>query len=117
MLRKINAVISLFITLLLLDHAIFHAVWMLSEGKIEKSASKMTFMLFGFMILHAILCVVILIRSRKGATVKKSKGYAKMNAQTYVQRISGMLLIVFVVLHIVPHPSQVASSVQVAVPP
>ena len=40
-LRKINAVLSLFTTVLLMDHAIFLSVWMLSRCSIEKSADFM----------------------------------------------------------------------------
>lgn len=36
LLRKINAVLSLISTILILDHAIFLAIWMLSRCSIEK---------------------------------------------------------------------------------
>ena len=45
LLRKINAVISLLITLLLMDHAIFMGVWMLSEGGIDQNATKLPWLL------------------------------------------------------------------------
>ena len=58
-LRKINAWLSLLTTLLFLDHAIFHAVWMLSKGTIEKSADSMPRILFAVMMIHAIVSIVL----------------------------------------------------------
>ena len=40
LLRKINAGLSLLITLLLIDHAAFMGVWMLSKGGIAQNAKK-----------------------------------------------------------------------------
>ena len=100
MLRKINAVLSLVITWLLLVHAIINGVWMLSRGAFTKAQNPLAFILFMLMMLHAIMCIVLLIRAHKGAEKRKCKGYPNMNAQTYIQRIGGALLILFTVLHI-----------------
>ena len=118
-LRKINAVISLIITLLLMDHAIFMGVWMLSMGEIEQNASKLPRMLFVLMIVHAIISIVLGIRGHKGAIKGKYNGYAQMNVPTYIQRVSGMLLIVFSVLHILGATGvmQPPQFVHVVVPP
>lgn len=62
-LRKLNAWLSLFTTLLFLDHAIFHAVWMLSKGTIEKSADSMPKILFVVMMIHAVISTPILYAS------------------------------------------------------
>ena len=99
-LRKINAWLSLLTTLLFLDHAIFHAVWMLSRGTIEKSANSMPKILFVVMILHAIISIVLAFLGHKGADKIKCKDYPNMNKPTYIQRCSGVVLIPLTVLHI-----------------
>ena len=99
-LRKINAWLSLLTTLLFLDHAIFHAVWMLSKGTIEKSADSMPRILFAVMMIHAIVSIVLAFLGNKGADKIKCKGYSNLNKTTYIQRFSGIVLIPLTVLHI-----------------
>lgn len=99
-LRKINAVLSLIATLLFLDHAIFQAVHMLSEGGIKQSASFMPYILTVTMILHALLSIVLAILGHKGADKRKCEAYPKLNIATNIQRISGVLLILLTALHI-----------------
>ena len=99
-LRKINAWLSLFTTLLFLDHAIFHAVWMLSKGTVEKSADSMPRILFVVMMIHAIISIVLAFLEHKGADKIKCKGYFDLNKATYIQRFSGIVLIPLTVLHI-----------------
>ena len=100
LLRKINAGISLIITFLLMDHAIFMGVWMLSKGAVAQNASKLPWLLFVLMMVHAIICIAFAILAHKGAEKRKCNGYPKMNIATNLQRASGMLMIVFSVLHI-----------------
>ena len=119
LLRKINAVISLLITLLLMDHAIFMGVWMLSEGGIAQNASKLPRLLVVLMMVHAIISIIFAILGHKGVEKRKYNGYPKMNKATYFQRASGILMIVFTVLHVlgatgVMQPPQL---VHVIVPP
>lgn len=99
-LRKINAVLSLLTTVMLMNHAIFHAVWMLSRGSIEKSANSMPWILFVLMLLHAIISIIFAILGHKGAEKRKVKSYTQMNKTTIIQRASGVSLILFTVLHI-----------------
>ena len=99
-LRKINAWLGLVITFLFLNHAIFHAVWMLSRGGITKKPGKIALLLFGLMMLHAIISILFAFLGHKGAEKRKCNGYFNMNKTTYIQRISGILLIFFTVLHI-----------------
>ena len=98
--RKINAGISLIITFLLMSHAIFMGVWMLSKGEIEQSPNKLPWVLFILMMVHAIISILLAIRGHKGAEKRKCNGYSQMNVPTYIQRVSGILLIPFCVLHI-----------------
>ena len=99
-LRKINAWFGLITTLLLLDHAIFHAVWMLSKGSIEKSANIMPVILYGSMVIHAIISIILVVFEKKGDESKKIYGYPKLNKTTYIQRASGILLMLFTALHV-----------------
>lgn len=99
-LRKINAVLGLITTLLILDHAIFHAVWMLSGCSIEKSAGGMSMFMFVVMIVHAAVSIVLAVLGHKGAEKRKCNGYPKLNRATIIQRMSGVLLILLTVLHI-----------------
>ena len=100
MLRKINAWLSLVITTMLLDHAIFNAVWMLSKGGIEKTANSIPWILFRLMMLHAIISIALAILGHKGAEKRKCKSYSNMNISTNIQRMSGVSLILLTVLHI-----------------
>ena len=114
-LRKINACMSLITTLLFLDHAIFHGVWMLSRGSIPKNADSMPRILFLCMMIHAIIGIVLLIMNHRGIDKCKCKNYPDMNRATYVQRISGVVLIPLTVLHIlgtigVMEPPQIVHS-------
>lgn len=99
-LRKLNAWISLATTLMLFNHAIFHAVWMLSRGSIEKSANSMPWVLFILMMLHAIISIVLAVLGHKGAEKKAVKSYPQKNRATIIQRAGGVSLILFSVLHI-----------------
>ena len=99
-LRKINAWFGLITTLLLLDHAIFHAVWMLSKGSIEKTANIMPVFLYGSMVIHAIISIILVVFGKKGDEIKKTNGYPKLNKTTYIQRASGISLMLFTVLHV-----------------
>lgn len=99
-LRKINAWLSLITAVLFLDHAIFRAVWMLSRGGIEKNAGILTRILFGLMVLHAIISIVLAVLGHKGVEKSKCNSYANMNRMTYIQRTSGVLLLPLTMLHI-----------------
>lgn len=98
LLRKINAIISLLTTLFLLDHAIFASVRMLSKGKIEQSAPIAPWILAGLMAAHAFISIYFAIEANMEGG--KGKSYPKMNRATVFQRISGILLIVFTLLHV-----------------
>lgn len=100
LLRKINAAISLVTTVLLLVHAIFFSIWMLSGGSIAKSADNIPWILAGLMLVHAILSIVLAILGKKGAVKQKCNTYPKMNIPTFVQRITGIMMIVLLGIHV-----------------
>ena len=98
-LRKINAGLSLLTTILLMDHAIFCSVLMLSRGAIESSTDVLPWIMFGLMLGHAFISIGLGISAHKGAEKRKCKFYPKLNAATVFQRISGVVLIPFAALH------------------
>ena len=99
-LRKINAGISLLATVLLLNHAISLSVWMLSGGSIALSPGIWPWILVGTMVIHAMISIDLAISAHADEQAHKGKSYPKMNVQTIVQRVSGVLMIVFAALHI-----------------
>lgn len=100
MIRKINAVCALITTVLLLDHATFFSIWMLSRCSIAKSGDVFPWVLVTVMAVHVILSIILVISTRKDAKNKKHKEYYKLNIETYVQRITGFLIILLIGLHI-----------------
>ena len=99
-LRKINAVLSLICTVLILDHAIFLSIWMLTRGGVEKTETPLPWILVICMILHAVISITLGILGHKNAEKIKCNTYGKMNRQTIIQRISGILIIVLMAFHI-----------------
>lgn len=98
--RKINAGLSLLTSCLLLVHAIFNAVRMISMGAVEKSGTVMSWILFGLMLTHAFISIDLAISAHEGREKRKCKSYPKLNAATIFQRISGVALILFTALHV-----------------
>lgn len=99
-LRKINAGISLLATVLLLNHAISLSVWMLSGGSIALSPGIWPWILAGTMVIHAMISIDLAISAHADEQAHSGRSYPKMNVQTIVQRVSGVLMIVFAALHI-----------------
>ena len=98
-LRKINAGFSLLSTILLLDHAIFHAAWMLSGCTIPKTAT-VSRVLLGVMMIHAVISILLAFLGHKGAEKRPCNSYPKLNMATNIQRASGLSLILLSALHI-----------------
>ena len=100
LMRKINAGLSLISAVLLLGHAISKTVRMLSQSTIEKSGTFMPWILFGFMLAHAVISIDFAISAYSETEDRKYKSYPKLNAATMVQRISGIVLMLFTALHV-----------------
>ena len=98
--RKLNAGLSLLTSVMLLYHAIFLSVWMLSRCSIAKSESFMPWVLMGLMVIHALICIDQAISAHSGTEKRKVKSYPKMNVSTNIQRASGMLMLLLLVVHI-----------------
>ena len=100
-LKKINAILSLVTTILLLTHAISVALWMLSQGSIViHERFSVSFILIITVVLHALVSIALMILAHAGEKRQKGRAYPRMNLPTIVQRISGVLLILFTWLHI-----------------
>lgn len=100
-LRKVNAGMSLIVTAMLINHAVSHAVWMLSGGRFAiQTPSCLPWVLFGLMMLHAIISIVLAVLGHKGTEKRECKDYSKLNKTTIIQRMSGVSLILLTMLHV-----------------
>ena len=95
LLRKINAAFSLIVSFLVLDHAIFLSVWMLSGGGIEKTMNYMPWIMTGLTVIHALISIELGVSAHRGLPKQKVNSYSKLNAPTIIQRMSGILMLVF----------------------
>ena len=100
LLRKINAIISLLSTVLLLNHVIYVSGWMLFARPIVMSPPSVPWILAGLIAAHAFISIYIVASTHLENEGAKGKSYPKMNKNTVFQRVSGILLIVFIALHI-----------------
>lgn len=100
-LRKINAVISIICSVLILYHAMFLSVWMLSRCSIAKLENFTPKILMMLVLAHAIISIILGVRGHKNAEKRKCKQYPKLNTSTIIQRASGILMILLLILHIV----------------
>jgi uncharacterized Tic20 family protein len=100
LLRKINAALSLLTTVLLLNHAVFLAIWMITNGGIEKSSTPVPWVLMWIVALHAIISIVLAVLGHRNAEKRKCNSYPKLNRGTMIQRVSGILMLAFIPLHV-----------------
>ena len=100
LLRKLNAVLALLTTALLMNHAISLGAWMLSRGSISFAINKLPWVMLWLMAAHAVISIALAVLGHKGAEKREVKEYAKLNASTVFQRMSGILLILFTALHV-----------------
>lgn len=98
--RKINAVVSLLTTILLLVHAIFLSIHMLSGGRTAKPAGFLGWILMGLVLAHALISMDLLLSAHAETENRKGKIYPKMNVSTIVQRVSGILMVPATALHV-----------------
>ena len=99
-LRKTNAELSLLSSALLLGHAVPLAFWMLSKGRIPKPAPIIPWALTILIVAHAVLSILLMIKAHKDGGSHKGRTYPKMIVPTIIQRMTGVLMLVFTVPHI-----------------
>ena len=98
--RKINALLSLLSTSLVLYHAVLHGIRMLSMGRIDVSIDFLSWVLMGLVILHAFVSLEMAATEIMKADKRKCKTYFKLNISIMIQRITGILMLIFAGLHI-----------------
>ena len=98
--RKLNAVLSLLTTVLLLIHAITCSIFMLSGDSVARPPVFMSWVLMGLLIIHALISIDIAMSAHAENENRKGKKYPKKNAATIVQRLSGVLMVPATGLHI-----------------
>ena len=98
--RKLNAVVSLLTTVLLLVHAICLSAYMLFGDSIGRPSPVVGWALMGLMIIHVLISMDILISMHAENGKHKGKHYPKLNAPMVIQRASGVLMVPAAVLHI-----------------
>jgi hypothetical protein len=75
---------------------------MFSRGKIIPwGGHTLPKVLIGVTIAHALVSLILMVIAIKDKKEKKGRMYPKLNVPTMVQRISGVLLIIFTWLHVV----------------
>ena len=99
--RKINAVISLVCTFLILVHGGYDALCMFMRGKLPNLPKPLAVILLWFVVIHVVLSIVTAILGSKGKTKKDEKMYAKPNKETLLQRVLAILMVLMLPLHII----------------
>ena len=91
--RKVNAIISLVCTFLILVHGIYDAAWMSLRGLINTLPKPMPYVLMGLVIVHTVLSIVTAILGSGGKNNENEKMYKKENIKTIIQRVFGILIV------------------------
>jgi large-conductance mechanosensitive channel len=99
--RKVNAVISLICSCLILIHGSYDALWMMLRGKITTLPKFLPLALIIFVVIHIILSIVTAILGSGGKKNPNSKMYKKENIKTMIQRVFGLLIIILLPPHII----------------
>jgi hypothetical protein len=60
----------------------------------------MPWILFGLMLVHAVISIDLAISAHSETEKRKGKSYPKLNVATILQRVSGVAMIVFAGLHV-----------------
>lgn len=99
--RKVNAIISLICSFLILIHGSYDALWMIMRGKMTTLPQFLPRVLVMFVIVHIILSIVTAIIASGGKKDPNSRMYKKENIKTMIQRMFGILIILLLPLHII----------------
>lgn len=100
-LRKVNAIISLVCTFLILVHGSYDVLWMILRGKIKTISFPISNLLFIFVFIHIILSILTAILGSGKKKKENGKMYKKENIKTIIQRAFGILIIILLVPHII----------------
>ena len=100
-LRKVNSVILIIIGLLLLDHMIRTVLYLFGLINYSPSFQATGRRLFLWLILHVIISLYLYLKDK--LSQKNIRLYPKINNETKIQLISGILIIIFVLLHVITY--------------
>ena len=95
-LRKINAILVIIMIVILLHHAVLSVLYLYGFINYSPSFQITGRRLFYPLVAHIIISLCLFIRDKR----KKVKTYPKLISQTTQQAVTGILIIVFVSLHI-----------------
>lgn len=98
--RRVNAWVSLGIIVLFLVHAIaggFQLAGIIPGG--NQVLTVLAWVLVGLVCVHAVLGTILTVQSVR--TSRSGEGYPRENAAFIVRRVSGFLILVFLVMHVV----------------
>lgn len=98
-LRKINSVIVIIMIVILLHHAVLSVLYMYGIIAYSPSFQITGRRLFYPLVAHIIISLYLFIRDKR----RNVKTYPKLISQTSQQAITGILIIVFVSLHIISY--------------
>lgn len=93
--KKINAVLALLITLLLVDHTIACGTHLLTHD-FSSSMPMPSYALMVLVIIHAIVSIFFVFVRHDSKFVK----YTKQNVRTIIQRDSGFLMLIAIGFHV-----------------
>lgn len=94
--RKINAILVILIFILLIDHIIFGGMHLLG---LNVSVTKQMALLMLFLVLaHAVISMFVTLKAEKAGAKTKAR-YNKENREFWARRTSGMMILVFGLLH------------------
>jgi hypothetical protein len=99
--RRINAIVSMMIILLLLVHGIagsFQMMGIISGGSVLLKV--ITWIMFALIMVHMVIGVVFTIQTLK-VSRKTGVYYFRENTLFWIRRISGFVLILLVALHLI----------------
>lgn len=97
--RRVNAWVSLAIVVLLLVHAIaggYQLAGVIPGG--NATLTVLAYALVGLVAVHAVLGTILTVRSLR--TSRSGTRYSRENAGFVVRRVSGFLILVFLVAHV-----------------
>ena len=94
--RKINAILTIIILALFIDHAVFGTLNTLGKAQVVLPVARMMTVC---MILHAIISIILTVKSEM-VTFKTKTAYNKENREYWLRRWTGVLILIFFVTHV-----------------
>lgn len=100
-LRKINAILSLLATVLLIGHIIAFLAYVQFKIVFAISFETSAQILVITMLTHAALSIYMAIMANINVEKKKCNGYPALNKNTFIQRFSGIVIAILTGIHVI----------------